>query len=471
MKVIANNCWSTILDSTAEELSELHSVFLLKYRTFAYDKKTKRPKNVERTFNMMRSNQIPTGWVGTVLQRIKGCEFEDARSCAVNSYNVDINSCHFPKLWDHQRQAIDECKNVGRGVIAHATGAGKTTTFARLIAELQVQTLIVVPNLDLLNQTFDVMSGYFGSESIGRIGGRHCDEPNKKLATVATPVKFMNHFEQRLRGISGCLPFGCIIFDEAHHVNLSSFWKTTLWYRIAMGIDAFYRFGFTATPGHFETPSRKLLTAATGKIIHSVGASSLIQKSLLAPAEVLVYDVKHEFTFREWSDAYDNNILGEHRNNLIVSLVRQEQRENRSVLVVVDRVEKHGKRLAQLLPESVFLYGGTDADTRREQIMNFDKNGGVLIGTIFGEGIDLPTLDTIIIASGGKSIKLTTQRMGRALRIDKNNPNKKARIIDFFDKDHGVLTNHSRSRLSVYESESAFVVRRFDADGKELVVT
>ena len=87
----------------------------------------------------------------------------------------------------------------------------------------------------------------------------------------------------------------------------------------------------------------------------------------------------------------------------------------------------------------------------------FRQRGGVLIGTVFGEGIDLPRLDTVIMAAGGKSERLVIQRMGRALRPFDGK--QRARIIDFLDQDGGMLERHSRQRMEVYRSFDVFDMR------------
>ena len=47
------------------------------------------------------------------------------------------------------------------------------------------------------------------------------------------------------------------------------------------------------------------------------------------------------------------------------------------------------------------------------------------------EGVDIKTVDTVILFSSNASRLETIQRIGRALRISQTNPDKKALIVDF----------------------------------------
>ena len=47
------------------------------------------------------------------------------------------------------------------------------------------------------------------------------------------------------------------------------------------------------------------------------------------------------------------------------------------------------------------------------------------------EGIDISCVSNIFLFASDRSKLVTTQRIGRALRLDKNNPDKVANVIDF----------------------------------------
>jgi superfamily II DNA or RNA helicase len=85
-----------------------------------------------------------------------------------------------------------------------------------------------------------------------------------------------------------------------------------------------------------------------------------------------------------------------------------------------------------------------------------DKSNPVLIATsLADEGLDLPSLDVLILAGAGKSETRALQRIGRVIRP---HPGKKrATIVDFWDQCL-YLEQHSRQRFEIYQTEPAFEV-------------
>ena len=83
----------------------------------------------------------------------------------------------------------------------------------------------------------------------------------------------------------------------------------------------------------------------------------------------------------------------------------------------------------------------------------------IIASTIFDEGVDIPILDTLILAGGGKSKVRAMQRIGRVIR--KYPKKKKAFVIDFLDN-ATYLKNHSAARKRMYETERLFDVKEWE---------
>lgn len=76
---------------------------------------------------------------------------------------------------------------------------------------------------------------------------------------------------------------------------------------------------------------------------------------------------------------------------------------------------------------------------------------------MFGEGIDIPSLQAVILADGGKSVLNFYQKIGRALRPYKEK--KRAVVIDFVDNEIKYLYNHSKKRINHCKKEPKFVIK------------
>ena len=112
------------------------------------------------------------------------------------------------ELREYQNEAFDNWSKAGhRGVLILPTAAGKTFIALKAIAQLQVQTLIVVPTLDLIDQWRKRIQEYLGIES-GVIGG---GENFVRMVTVAT-------YDSAYIKLNSSNQFLLLIFDEVHHL-------------------------------------------------------------------------------------------------------------------------------------------------------------------------------------------------------------------------------------------------------------
>ena len=100
-----------------------------------------------------------------------------------------------------------------------------------------------------------------------------------------------------------------------------------------------------------------------------------------------------------------------------------------------------------------FISGKDKASVRRDAVRALrDGTLDVLLATtIFDEGVDIPELATVILASGGKSTVKTIQRVGRCLRLAVGKL--VAWIIDYQDSHHPMLRKHALARMKVYAEQ------------------
>jgi len=106
----------------------------------------------------------------------------------------------------------------------------------------------------------------------------------------------------------------------------------------------------------------------------------------------------------------------------------------------------------------VFVITGKMHPRVRSQVLDdfvsSDPKGKVLLSSPVGEeGIDIPDLECLVLASGGKAPIQILQRIGRGLRRGLGSEAKRVVIYDFFDrqaKSTSVLMKHSRMRYNLY---------------------
>ena len=122
-------------------------------------------------------------------------------------------------LRDEQQQAADALLHHETGVLAASTAFGKTVVAAYMIAQRQMNTLVVVHRRQLLDQWVRALSQFLGlsPKEIGQFGGgKH--KPNGQL-----DVAMIQSLSQQgvVNDIVG--NYGYLIVDECHHISAVSF--------------------------------------------------------------------------------------------------------------------------------------------------------------------------------------------------------------------------------------------------------
>ena len=398
---------------------------------------------------------FPTGLAGLVIETL------NREGVEVQVYDQRSVPKRGPELVflgeDRPYQRIeDQCIAATRGIINFATGGGKTAVAARIIAKLDVPTLFIVPTKELLHQTAEELNRFLGV-TVGKIGDKHFDLDYFTVATIQALFVILKNKNHKRRGLLEIMmdETDVVFVDEAHHLGADSF------FHVAQAVPAYYKFGLTGTAFRNDNADL-LLRAATGKVIARVSSSELIRADILARTKVRMHSFRSTELpdGMEWKDVYYYGVVwSQPRNALIRDLATDRIRAGKLVLIMVQRIE-HGHILGAALERegSVFVQG-RDSSQFRENLRLAFRSGEVrcVIATnIYDEGVDIPAMDTLIIASGGMSPVKSTQRVGRALR--RTSDKTEAEIIDFMDDHHRILRRHANRRLRTYRSEPEFDV-------------
>ncbi|OPZ01621.1 MAG: UvrABC system protein B [candidate division BRC1 bacterium ADurb.BinA364] len=203
-----------------------------------------------------------------------------------------------------------------------------------------------------------------------------------------------------------------------------------------------------------------LLEAALGPKIFQANSSRLIDLGyLVAPSIRFVATPKPpgRRLHAEYAEIYRRFVVeNEERNRLIAEEANRLIDRGKSALCLVKEI-RHGEALAALIPRACFIHGSMDARKRAKALNDLAaKKCLCLIATALAdEGLDVPTLDAVILAGGGRSETKALQRIGRALRPAEGKA--EAEIIDFYDQ-VPYLEEHAKKRLEIYRSEPRFKV-------------
>ena len=360
-----------------------------------------------------------------------------------------------------------------RGILRMATGAGKTETAVAMVEMAKVPTTILVHRKDLMYQFKDRLEKY-GIKSVGLIGDGTF-QPSPNGVTVAMVQSLASrlggargkdkldapaHQAINLLGLLATTEF--LIVDEAHSIAADLDKGNQFQTVLNSFKKAYMRLGLTATPFMRDNYSNFLLEGAVGKVIAEVSARELIEEGYLQDAKVKMFKIpalppemtKVPFGSKQsrYQHQYEWGIQYHAVRNTIIC---EQMVQLTGPTLVLCKTVAHGKAI-QNLAESLgmvvpFISGQHSADTRKAAVDKLRKESGVLIcTTIFDEGIDIPELQSLILAAGGRSRGRSLQRIGRGLRkaTDKTD----LIVVDFYDET-SILKTHSEERRRLWKDQ------------------
>ena len=361
-------------------------------------------------------------------------------------------------LRPYQTNAVLEMldPNVPRrgGILQAATGAGKTLMAAKLIHSTGKRTLVLTHTKDLLRQTADELSRWLG-EPVGVYGAGK--KQTDHFVTVATVQSLQKGGDDLLKATEFA------IFDEAHHVAAQTIYDLSFRMPNVSTIV-----GLSASPWR-DDGLDLLLEAALGPVRYRIRATDLIEQGWLVPPHITVHRIPVDKEFQkvrgsvaEYQGLYQTLITNHHgRHQYIAELARTHVRQGRIVLVLVRSLD-HGHALRQYLPGAYFMEGDTPTVERKEILDRVrGRSQSILIATsLADEGVDLPSVDAVILAGAGASTTRALQRIGRALRPF---PGKLTAHIDELVDQHPSFQKQWYERKAIYKTEPAFTVTEVTA--------
>lgn len=340
------------------------------------------------------------------------------------------------ELRPYQKDAVNNVFRGNGGVVSLPTGAGKTVIALQLINAYNLPALILVNTKELLYQWQTAIRNFFGEEC-GLVGDGNYEFKTITVAMVQTLYNIVSDDDTEIN-------YPLLICDECHRVAAQTV------YKVAMNCFACVRIGLSATPRRSDGADLKIW-AALGEVCANITPEFLIDNEYLTAPTFLFESVVAGRTpiKSTWNEAYTNLIVRhKDRNEKIIKIANKLVGKGYRTFVSVARVN-HGEFLANQIDNAVFFSGKTKVKDRQRILEEF-KKGEILciVSTLLSEGVDIPEMESIILAGGGKSAILAIQRVGRALR---RAPNKDgAIIVDFIDKGRYV-SDHAAIRLNLYK--------------------
>jgi superfamily II DNA or RNA helicase len=367
-------------------------------------------------------------------------------------------------LWRHQDEAVQTFLEIGNGILEMATGTGKTRTALRIINELLTRDLITtvlvtVSGTDLLDQWYrEILSNT-------KLDVFRYYEQYKDLASFTLKAKHslmlvsrdflsdvIDHLDESTKNST------LIICDEVHGFGSAGLVK-----QLDGKIQPFkYRLGLSATPEReYDEEGNLFIDREIGGIIFRFSLEEAITRGILCefdyiPLEFELTDedrqqMKKLIAAFNVKRAAGKNISPEDLYRELARIKKTSPgklpnfysyiRNNPDILkrcIIFVETKEFGKEIQKLIirfqPNYHTYYG--DDDRYNLERFSIGELECLLTCKRISEGIDIRSVNNIILLSADRAKIQTIQRIGRCLRLDQKNPEKRAKVVDFIMRRH-----------------------------------
>jgi superfamily II DNA or RNA helicase len=228
---------------------------------------------------------------------------------------------------------------------------------------------------------------------------------------------------------------------------------------VTMGLkNAYYRYGFSGTPlDRGEIDSLRTM-GAVGPLIAKIETQVLVASGDLARADIRMIACRQPASAAgvAWGTVYKGWVTRSRvRNDLIGQMV---QAAAKPCMVYVEEYT-HARELTAEFTRLGISFGLADGrqsvDQRKRQVEALEEGQfEVLLTTaVLQDGIDIPSLRSIVVGSAKSSHVAAIQRMGRGSRMDAASGKTSFEVWDVLDKGQRWLADHADERVTAYEKE------------------
>ena len=376
-------------------------------------------------------------------------------------------------IWSHQDEARDFVLEKKNAILSMATGTGKTKTSFKIIDSLQrrklIDSIIITMNdKDLIKQWRRDIHKWLKSNNKFHLyqEAENKSEANEYLIDTKNSVLLISRLRLAsvLKDIDDASKI-LIIHDEVHELGSSGLRED-----LGNVHDKFtYKLGLSATyKREFDKEGTDFIhdAIAPESKVFEFGIDKAIENGVLC--EFNYYPIFFQLTdedrrkkkkvyglresrrkegkpmsddefYRRLSDVTK---LAELKPALFDNFIKEKQSILKKCIIFLhslNETKEEEKAITEYSTEilnvvqkysnSVHTYVNDDP-SYLDKFANGTLECIVAVNKV-SQGIDIPSIENIVLFSSDRTMRKTIQRLGRCLRIDQDNPNKKANVVDF----------------------------------------
>lgn len=368
------------------------------------------------------------------------------------------------KKWRHQEEAVNTFLDARHGILEMATGTGKTRTALKILDRLidrgEVDgAIFAMDGTDLLDQWAKELDEWSLARSPAWLVHRHFERHHELGAFALDPQRSLmvisrGQLHRLLQRLSDDEKKRIlIVHDEVHGLGTPSLVR-----ELTDSHAAFqWRLGLSATPERaYDEKGNQFISREIGPTLYEFPLEAAIRRGVLT--EFDYQPLEYELTSndrdrlqsvyaKKAARARDGNPMSNEELWTEIAKVyktaemkpavfaehvqRNPEWLNRCILFVETR--EYGEQVLSIIDQHTHRYRTYYAEDDRSHLVAFARGEIDCLITChrISQGIDIRSLSTVVLFASARSKLETIQRIGRCLRSDPTQPDKRALVIDF----------------------------------------
>ena len=366
-------------------------------------------------------------------------------------------------LYDYQREAVAAMVTKTYGILKSPAGSGKTRCALAMIQAIGKKALWLCHTADLLSQSKESAEEFMPKSMMGTITeGKVNIGEGITFATVQTMCNVdLNRYRDE---------WDMIVIDECHNVSASAN-TVTRYQKVLNGLAARHVYGITATP-YRSDGLEKAMFAMLGRVVYEVPEEAVADRIM----KVTIRRVDTDAEITDDCLNVDGTInfprlishltTDEKRNRMIVDAIIQNR--GHSCIVLSDRLSQldaiHSMLPDDLKDKAMVISGKMTRKKEkalRQEVIEKMRTGEMQIlmasYKLCREGLNIPVLDRLFMASTVKIVSVVVQSIGRIARTAEG---KESPVCyDFVDSRIGYCVRAYKERCRSYRKTGALIER------------
>lgn len=366
--------------------------------------------------------------------------------------------------WRHQEEAVNAFLEKRAGILEMATGTGKTRTSLKILASLISSSaidaaIVTMDGTDLLDQWSGELEQWNFEGGPRWLIYRHFERHHELGEFALDPKQSLIVISRgQLRKLVDRLPDSAkqrmlIIHDEVHGLGIPSLVEALHGRHQVFP----FRLGLSATPDRaYDEIGNHFIKAEIGPTLFRFPIEAAISRGVLSEFDYLPLEYDLTSGDRDRLQAVyakkaarqrDGNPMSKEELWTEIAKVYKTAemkpavfedylRSNPAVLkrcILFVETKAYGEPILELLHHHTHLYRTYYAEDDREHLVEFARGGIDCLITChrISQGIDIRSLNTVVLFASARAKLETIQRIGRCLRVDPSQPEKRALVVDF----------------------------------------